>query len=203
MKTGRRNIKLAYQQNKGSTRREKLAFSVAASALLVSTLFLYGPVNMYGGNPNDLWFPLSAIFPALSIAAAGLFLVLTALGHFLPTGLGRGWHGNEQRHTWSREKAELFLPLDPTRDAILDFRLVYPPPAQDRVNININGHDLGDWSEEIRGQAQWEYHKKLALPKSCLAKDGMNRLILTMPAPVSSAADPRLLGLPVMSISVK
>ena len=115
---------------------------------------------------------------------------------------GKGWHNNEQKHAWSSEKAELLLPLDSTKDAILDFQLVYPH-GQDYVKINMNGHDLGYWNEEMRGDTKWEYHKKMVLPQHFLEKSGMNKLVLTMAAPNPSGADTRILGLPVMSITIK
>lgn len=115
---------------------------------------------------------------------------------------GKGWHENENKHTWSSEKAELFLPLHSAKDAVLDFRLIYPH-GQNYVKININGHDLGFWNEEISGNREWEYHKILMLPQQFLAKDGMNELVLSVSALPPSGAETRILGLPVMSITIK
>jgi hypothetical protein len=116
---------------------------------------------------------------------------------------GKGWYGNEEKHTWSSEKGELFLPLNPDKDATLDFQLVYPH-GQNYVNININGYDLGYWNEEIRGNSAWQYYKKMLLPQRFLAKDGMNKLVLTMPTALTrlGSSDTRVLGLPVMCITV-
>ncbi len=116
---------------------------------------------------------------------------------------GAGWHDNEEKHTWSADRAELFLPLDPGRDAVLDFQLLFPPQGQALVSFRINGHDLGLWSPEIRGDTQGDYHKSIRLPREFLAGDGMNKLVFTMPAPPPLAAESRTLGLPIMRISVK
>jgi hypothetical protein len=115
---------------------------------------------------------------------------------------GAGWHANEEKHTWSAERAELFLPLDPARDAVLDFQLLFPPQGQALVSFTVNGHDLGLWGPGIRGDSRGDYHKTITLPRKHLAADGMNKLVLVMPAPPPSSADPRTLGLPVMSLSV-
>jgi hypothetical protein len=93
------------------------------------------------------------------------------------------------------------LPLDPTKDAVLDFKLVYYPYGKDSVKININGRDIGFWNDEISGSGEWDYHKRLVLPHWYLAKDGMNKLVLIMLSPI--AAGNRIVGLPVMSITIK
>ncbi len=113
---------------------------------------------------------------------------------------GAGWQASEERFARTGEQAELLLPLDPQRDAVLDFQLAYPH-GRSYVRANLNGHDLGYWSNEISGDQAWQYHKKMVLPRQAVAREGVNRLVLTLAAPKAAAAP--LQGLPIMSIAIK
>lgn len=113
---------------------------------------------------------------------------------------GAGWHPSEERFARTREQAELLLPLDPDQDAVLDFQLAYPH-GRSYVKVSLNGHDLGLWSNAFMGDRDWQYHKKMLLPRRALAREGVNRLVLTLAPPRTDAAPP--LGLPIMNIAIK
>ncbi|ADI00969.1 sulfatase [Syntrophothermus lipocalidus DSM 12680] len=118
--------------------------------------------------------------------------------------IGSGWHAPEPRHRWTSDRAELFLPLRPDKEARLKFRLVYPHD-ENYVNLSVNGHPIGKWKGVCAGE-EWGYYKVMTIPKEVLSADGLQLITLEMPNAYrpSGTADrnARVLGLPVMSIEV-
>jgi len=113
---------------------------------------------------------------------------------------GAGWQASEERFARTGEQAELLLALDTQRDAVLDFQLANPH-GRSYVKVNLNGHDLGFWSNEISGDQDWQYHKKMVLPRRALSREGVNRLVLILATPKTNVAPPQ--GLPIMNIAIK
>lgn len=44
----------------------RISISILPAALLVLTVFIYGPINLYAGNSKELWFPFPLSPPSLS-----------------------------------------------------------------------------------------------------------------------------------------
>jgi len=118
--------------------------------------------------------------------------------------LRAGWNYPGPRGTWSTDKAELLLPIEPGRDVQLEIGLLFSYD-ENYISVSLNGKPLCPWAgpfEIIKGI----HYKTLVLPKDYLESHGLQSIEFNIPnahrPDPNRPGDSRILGIPLASIKL-